>query len=174
MAYCNESHVDAIFNSLNLDQAADDNADGTANTGLWTLEIDNASHEVWSYLKPHYSTLDPEDVTDVTDKTQVPVMVRNAAATIAAAEVLGRQGRGLPAPLREKLDYLRRENGWLDKLSQGVVTVDAVTSRTAQSTTDGVPRTFRPQGPMQHYGDVDPGNADDTNDFYRVNTSTND
>lgn len=168
MAYCNESHVDAIFNGLNLDQAADDDANGTANSGLWTIALDDASHEVWSYLKVHYATLAPENVTDVTDKAQVPVVVRNATAVLAAAQILGRQGRGLPQDLKDRVDHLRREGGWLDKLAAGAVTVDATTSRTAQSTTDGVPRTFRPQGPIQHYGDLDPASSDDDNDFYRV------
>lgn len=174
MAYCNESHVDAIFNSLNLDQAADDDANGTANSGLWTIAIDDASHEVWSHLKPHYSTLDPENVTDVTDKTQVPVVVRNATAVLAAAQVLGRQGRGLPLDLKDRVDHLRREGGWLEKLAAGAVTVDATTSRTAQSTTDGVRRAMRDQGALSHYGETDPGDGESLdNDFFKNQSGGN-
>ena len=173
MAYCNESHVDAIFNSLHLDQSADDDANGTANAGLWTIVLDDASHEVWSYLKVYYPTLDPEYVTDVTDKAQVPVVVRNAAAVLAAAEMLGRQGRGLPQDLRDRVDHLRKEGGWLDKLAAGVVTVDATTARVAASTTDGVPRTFRPAGPIQHYGELDPGDSADDNEYFSDRTGGN-
>ena len=170
MAYCNESHMDDVFNSLNIDQALDDNADGTANSGLVANLIDDASHEVWSYLKPHYSNLDPEDVTDVTDKTQVPVVVRNATAVLAAEMALTRQGRGHPR-LAARVDHLRTE--WLPGVAAGRYTVDAATTRTAKATFADVPRTFRPKGPIRHYGEQDPADAGEDNDYYRVTTGGN-
>ena len=172
MAYCNESHIDDVFNSQNIDQAIDDNADGTANSGLVTNLIDDASHEVWSYVKPHYSSLDPEDVTDPTSKTQVPVAVRNATAVLAAEMILTRQGKRVPERLATRIEYLRDK--WLPGVAAGLFTVDATTTRTAKSTTDDVRRTMRDQGALSEYGETDPGDGESSdNDFFTENSGDN-
>jgi phage gp36-like protein len=171
MAYCNAADVDKVFHEPSITRSMDDDASGTEDTGIIDAMLDEASGELWGYVKTHYATLDPADVTDVTNTAQVPAVLRRKTARLAAAYVLMRQ-IGTTPPIKQMQDDVL---AWAQKVADGDILLDPAATRLADSTSRGVQKVFAPQGEIQHYGEADPGSPGDAakNDFFDSDSEAN-
>lgn len=170
MAYCNAADVDTVFHEPSITRGMDDDASGAEDSGIIDALIDEASGELWGYVKTHYATLDPADVTDVTNTAQVPAVLRRKTARLCAAYVLMRQVGSTP-PIKQMQDDVL---AWAKQIADGVVLLDPGSSRLADSTSRGHRKVFAPQGEIQHYGEADPGEGDAArNDFFDADSEAN-
>lgn len=55
--WCTVTQLDLGFNATELDDYADDNADGTADTGVQQGAIDRAANWIWGIIQPRYQAV---------------------------------------------------------------------------------------------------------------------
>ena len=163
MAYCTSANLDTRFHETALRQLVDDDVNGTDDTNVVADAIDDASHELFSYVGQRYSDQDP-DQYDASTATTIPRMLRAKAARLAIYYIQQRMPGSIPD--QRVFDEII---AWAQAVAAGDARIDAVTTRKVTSTHKGVARTMAPQGTLQHYGDRDPaddvGAADENHPF---------
>lgn len=154
MPYCTEADLKKRLTAARVDDLADDDGDGSADTGVIDDIIEDASHEVWAAAKDRYGGEDPDGYTaPATDS--IPRLLRSLTCRLAIQMLLARRSQ-------HDATELQRIDALLDKLADGKRTLDAAAAtRTPTSTHKGVARVAGPQGTIQHLGDRDPADDDD-------------
>lgn len=95
--YCSSAQVGYYLNTLEVTDLGDDNADGTADTGLITALSTAASEEIWGYIQGRYSATTAMDPANYTTASGTYPVLEMKAAQYTADLLRARQG-AIPPP----------------------------------------------------------------------------
>lgn len=165
MAYTEEADVRLIANTNSVTQLADDDGDGTADTGVIATAIAWSDGQLYGRIKRRYSSYTPASRTpSTTDAT-----LRHFSAQLAFWHLCKRQHR-LPITLRDEALDWAKEVG-----SDEGADLDVAATNLPTSTTFDRLREYREKGAIRDYGEPVPGDVTDTddNDFLTETSGSN-
>lgn len=167
MAYCTEDEVAELLNADTVKALADDEANGAIDGNLVTNLIVKAGRKLFTYIRAHYSDLDPQTLT-AGSGGDVPPELASLCAELVSWQLHSRQG------IRDQEEYQRIINEAKD-IGNGDAQLSSPTTRVPDSTVRGRAKVFSDKT-LRRFGESPVGSDDfDLNEpFSSVPSDVND